>query len=229
MKQYYPVIKNCALFYGIREEHYNHIFSCLNIQLKQYLSQDYLFFLGDTVDSIGILLDGSLEIMKETLSGDRYIITTLHSSDLFGEGIVATRNRLSPVTVKTKTPCTVLWIPYNKLLHICNNACGFHTQLIHNMVTILGEKNYLLNHKIDLLVLKGIREKLANYLLYEAKKKNANSFSIPFNKNELAEYLNISRPSMSRELIKMKEEKIINYQKNNFEIINYKKLRDLVK
>ena len=93
------------------------------------------------------------------------------------------------------------------------------------MMLLLGEKNYMLNHKIDLLMLKGMREKLATYLLNEAQHQNSYAFNIPLNRNELADYLNVSRPSMCRELSRLKAEGIIDYYKNTFKILDIEQLK----
>lgn len=221
MQPYYSVLSQCPLFRSIKVEDFDHILSCLDIQVKRYEPDDYILLLGDRVDSIGILLEGSAEIVKENLAGNRHIVSILTPSSLFAEGIVCTSQRRSPVTVRTKTACSVLHIPYQKILVTCTNACGFHTQLIYNMMLLLGEKNYMLNHKIDLLMLKGMKEKLATYLLYEANRQDKESFVIDLNRNELAEYLNVSRPSMSRELARMKGAGLLDFHKNEFKILDY--------
>lgn len=228
MEQYFSVLKNCPLFRHISDTDFAHILPCLTIQVKKYKSDDFIFLLGDQVDSIGIVLEGTLEIIKENLIGNRHIIASLGPSNMFGEGIVCTKERISPVSVLTKTEATVMLIPYQKVITSCEKTCSFHIQLIHNMMLLLGEKNYVLNHKIDLLMIKGMKEKLATFLLYEAKRKGSNRFDIDFNRNELAEYLNVSRPSMSRELAAMKENGIIDYHMNSFHILSIEKLKECI-
>lgn len=220
----FNILEKCSIFREISKTDYKHILSCMNAQIKRYRADDYVFLTGDQVDYIGVVLTGSLILMKENLVGTRHIISSLEPSDIFAEGIVCTQKRRSPVTVMTKVESTVLFLPYQKLITTCSNACGFHVQLIHNMLLLLGEKNYLLNHKIDILMLKGLKEKIANFLLYEAKKNGTDYFEIDYNRNELAEYLNVSRPSMSRELANMKDAGMIDYHLNTFHILSYEKL-----
>lgn len=228
MKEYYNILAECPIFKSFSYDDFSHILPCLNVSIKKYKAEDYIFLLGDTIDSISIVLSGTVEIIKENLIGNRHIIASLPPSSIFGEGIVCTAKRLSPVTAMTKTEATILNIPYQKIITTCEHACGFHVQLIHNMMLLLGEKNYLLNHKIDLLVLKGMREKLASYLLYEMVKTGSTRFEIPFSRNALAEYLNVSRPSMSRELADMKEEGILDYHLNSFHILSVDKLKQCI-
>lgn len=140
--------------------------------------------------------------------------------------LYGTENRISPVTVFAKENATVLMIPYERIIKTCGNSCSFHLQIIKNMMMLLGERNKVLNQKIELLALKGMREKLATYLLYESQKQKSNTFQIIPNRNELAEYLNVSRTSMSRELGRMKDLGMIDFYQNSFKILSKEKLSE---
>lgn len=220
------LLLNCALFQGIAKQDFPHLLHCLKAHVKTYQAGEYVFSLGDKVNYVGVVLSGRLEIVKENLAGNRTIIAFLTPSHLFGEGIVCTSKRLSPVSVHVQSEASVLLIPYTYIIKSCGNACLFHTQLISNMLRILGDKNYILNTKIDLLTLKGIQEKLITYLLNEAGKNNSLSFNITPNRTELAEFLNVSRTSMCRELSNLKKENLIDYYKNSFKLIDKKGLQD---
>ena len=219
------IILKCPLFQNVSEHQLKGLLTCLNIIIKNFKENEYIFYLGDDVSYIYIILEGNIEILKETINGNRNIVAFLGPSQLFGEGVVCTSKRLAPVSAKTATPATLLLIPYERIVKTCGNSCSFHYQLIHNMMLLLGEKNYMLNHKIDLLMLKGMREKLATYLLNEAQHQNSYAFNIPLNRNELADYLNVSRPSMCRELSRLKAEGIIDYYKNTFKILDIEQLK----
>lgn len=220
MKHYIPILQNSALFKNISVEDLPHLLECLRSYIKTYEANDYLFSLGDEVNTINIVLEGYVEIVKENLAGNRNIVAFLGPSQIFGEGVVCTTKRISPVSIKARELTKILHIPYEKIIITCSRSCSFHAQLINNMLRLLGDKNYALNHKIDLLMLKGMREKLVTYLLYEAQSQNSLSFSITPNRNDLAEYLNVSRTSMCRELARMKNEGLIDYYKNSFKIIS---------
>lgn len=223
--QYDSVFKNCALFKGIEVSDYAFLMSCINSYTKFYQPNEYIFFAGDVLNYVGIVLSGSVEVSKENQAGARHILSFLGPSSLFGEGIVCTEERISPVTVRVKDPATLLFIPYERIITTCGNSCGFHVKLIENMMMILGEKNMMLNHKLELLMLKGMREKLAAYLLHESHRQNNLMFRIIPNRNELAEYLNVSRTSMCRELARMKDEGIIDYYQNSFKILSLESLK----
>ena len=220
MLEYTDVLLNCPLFKNIKEQDLNYLLQCLNSYAKNYKSDEYIFFAGNKVNYIGVVLSGSVEIIKENLAGSVHIMTFLGPSHIFAEGIVCTKERLSPVTIRVKEYSKILFIPYERIIKNCGNSCNFHHQLVQNMMMILGEKNYVLNTKIELLTLKGMREKIASFLLNESKAHNSLTFNIIPNRNEMADYLNVSRTSMCRELAKLKEEKIIDYYQNSFKILD---------
>jgi CRP-like cAMP-binding protein len=226
MEEYHKLLLNCALFRNIKEEDLGHLLMCLSSYTKNYRSDEYVFFAGNTVNYVGILLTGSAEIIKENPAGSRHIMAFLSPGQIFGEGIVCTSKRVSPVTIRVKESSKLLFIPYENIIKSCKNACGFHVQIIQNMMMILGEKNFNLNMKIELLTLKGMREKIAAFLLNEYRERNTLTFQIVPNRNELAEFLNVSRTSMCRELARMKELKILDYYQNSFKILSLDMLKD---
>lgn len=220
MNQYIPVLKKCALFRHIEEKDMGMLLGCLGAQVRSFLADDYIFLSGDEVNFVGIVLSGVVEIMKENLAGNKHIVAFLEPSDMFAEGIVCTVNRISPVTVRVKEDTKVLMIPYERIIKSCGNSCSFHIGLIQNMMVVLGEKNVNLNRKLELLTLKGMREKIASYLMNEALQRGSTMFQIMLNRTELADYLNVSRTSMCRELARMKEEGLIDFYGNSFKIID---------
>jgi len=220
MEQVYQVLNKCALFRNIDEKELEMLVGCLGAQVKSFTSDEYIFFSGDEVNYVGIIITGVVEIMKESLAGNKHIIAFLGPADMFAEGIVCTAKRISPVTVKVKEEAKVLFIPYERIIKSCGNSCIFHISLIQNMMVVLGEKNVNLNRKLELLTLKGMREKIASYLLNEAKDRNSNMFQIMLNRTELADFLNVSRTSMCRELTRMKEEGLIDFYGNSFKLLN---------
>lgn len=224
MEQYNQVLKNCTLFRGISELQLTPLMQCMNAQAKKYKTEEYVFLSGDVIDYVGVLLSGSAEIIKENLAGDKHIVAILQPSDLFGEGIVCTAARIAPVSVRLREESEIMLIPYERVIKSCGNSCSFHITLIQNMMVVLGEKNMNLNRKMELLILKGMRDKLATYLLMESGKNDNSIFEIGFNRNELAEFLNVSRTSMCRELARMKDEGLIDYYGNSFKLIDQKKL-----
>lgn len=214
-----------ALFRHIKEDELEKLLSCLAFKINTYEPEEYLFHAGDEVGYIGIVVEGCIEIIKENIAGERHIIAFLEPSNMFGEAIVCTSKRIAPVSTKAREKSTVVLIPYQYVIENCSNGCSFHTQLIHNMLRVLGDKNEMLNMKMEILLLKGMREKLVTYLLKESQRSGKLSFNITPNREALAEFLNVSRPSMCRELARMKEENLIDFYKNSFKLLDLEGLK----
>lgn len=224
MEQYLPILKNCALFRKIEEKELANLMTCLGAGVKSFHTDEYIFFTGDVIGAVGIVISGMVEVMKENLAGNKHIVAFLGPADMFAEGIVCTAKRVSPVTVRVKDDAKVLFIPYERIIRSCGNSCTFHISLIQNMMVVLGEKNVNLNRKLELLTLKGMREKLAYYLINESNEKGSKMFQIVLNRTELADFLNVSRTSMCRELTRMKDEGLVDFYGNSFKILAKEKL-----
>lgn len=226
MEQYYPLLKKCVLFRGIEESNYKNLLHCLDAQVKDYREDEYIFFAGDKITYVGVVLSGRVEILKENLAGNKHIIAILDPSDIFAEGIVCTASRRSPVTTQAKEEAKILLIPYGRIIKSCGQTCSFHIGLIQNMMVILGEKNIALNWKLELLTLKGMREKLASYLIKASMENDSRTFQIPLNRTELADFLNVSRTSMCRELTRMKDDGLIDLYGRSFKILDKERLAE---
>ncbi|WP_340147270.1 Crp/Fnr family transcriptional regulator [Ruminiclostridium josui] len=177
-----------------------------------------LLLAGDKVSSVGIILSGSAQIVKEDIMGNRNIVSEIGVADMFGEAFACANVSKSPVTVLTTTGCTVMYIKFSRIITTCSSACSFHTMLISNMLSLIAQKNIFLNNKIDILSQRSIREKLMAYFSMQIQKSGKNRFRIPFSRDELADFLCINRSALSRELSKMKQENILDFDRNEFEI-----------
>lgn len=220
MQQYFPILNKCALFKGIEESNYFQFLDCLNVQIKSFDEEEFIFLEGDEINQVGIVLSGRVEILKENLAGNKHIIAILDPAHMFAEGIVCTATRISPVTVQVKDPSLIMFIPYERIIRSCGMSCTYHVGLIQNMMIVLGEKNMNLNWKLELLTLKGMREKLASYLIKASLEYRSNTFQIPLNRGELADFLNVSRTSMCRELTRMKDDGLIDLYGRSFKILD---------
>lgn len=213
------------LFKDIEKEELKSILSCLKTSIKTYKKKDIITIEKEELTGIGIILDGKVIVGKETLAGDRVMMSRLRDGELFGE-VAAFSNDGWLATVVASTDCTILFFPPQKIIGVCNKVCNGHKILIQNMLQIVSRKALFLNKKVEILSLKSIRKKISTYLLNQYSIKNTLTFDIPLNRNELAEYLLVSRPSLSRELINMQKEGIIDFHRNSFKILNLKTLKE---
>jgi CRP-like cAMP-binding protein len=127
--------------------------------------------------------------------------------------------------VEVSKDSKILFLTPGQILGTCTKFCAGHKRLIQNMLKIVTKKGIQLNRKIDYLSIKGIRRKIATYLLEQVHQTGDLYFTIPLNRKELAEFLNVSRPSLSREMIKMQEEGLIDFYRASFKILNEEALR----
>ena len=219
MKNNLSILKKSPLFAEIVETDINTMLHCLNATTKSFKKNNFIFSFNDKVSTVGIILSGSVHIVKEDFWGNRSIIEQLSAGHLFAETFSCAQIKQLPVSVIAKEATEILFIDYKRIISTCSSSCIFHTKLIQNMLKIIANKNILLTQKIEHITRRTTREKIISFLSAQAKKSSSNSFTIQFNRQELADYLSVDRSAMSNELCKMRDEGLITFQKNKFELI----------
>ena len=219
------LLKQVELFQNMDEEGLNVMLNCLSPQIVSYKKKEYITLEGHEFTGIGIIVQGEVIVTKENVAGDRVIMSKLREGHIFGEVIAFSDQNLWVATVVASTDCTVLFLAPSKILGNCPAMCGEHKLLIQNMLKIVSQKTMDLNRKIEYLAIKSIRKKVSTYLLENYNMAHKMKFKVPLKRNELADFLNVSRPSLSRELIKMKEEGIIDFDKSLFTILDIENLK----
>lgn len=221
------VLSKTLLFKDIQPEHLMSMAACIQPKICHYKKHEYIAIVGDNYKGIGIILSGSASVMKENAAGNRVIISWLDESDMFGEMAAFSSLTKWPASVQAQEAVTALFIPGEKIVGSCPNACAGHKKLIVNMLKIISEKALILNKKVDYLSIKSMRGKISTYLLEQQKKADSLIFMIPMNRNELADFLNVSRPSMSREMSRLRDEGIIDYYMSSVKIKDLETLRKM--
>ncbi len=206
------------MFQGIQSGDISAIIQCLQCSTETYAKGSYLYLAELTKPRMGILLSGKAKIIKETYAGESMMIAALEPGDLFGETFACVGLETAPVSILALDDSSAMFFDVQRLTHTCQAACPFHQQIIANLLTILAAKNMALNKKMSYITNKTIRGKLQAYLYDQADQARSHQFTIPFNRNELADYLCIDRSAMSRELSKMQEEGLLTYHKNSFKL-----------
>lgn len=210
------VLKKCSLFAGILDQELKAILACLGAVNKAYVKNQYIYTMGQEIKDVGIIVNGAAFIEKIDCWGNRTILAKVMPGDMFGEALACASVVKSSINVVTSEETTVLFIDYRKIVNVCSSACTFHTSLIENMLKILAQKNIMLTGKIEHLTKRSTREKLLSYLSSIALQKGSKSFDIMLNRQELADYLAVDRSAMSHELGKMRNEGILDFNKNHF-------------
>lgn len=209
-----------ALFDGIDSRSFKSLLPCLNAVIRSYLRNEVVLMAGSRAEWIGIVLKGSVMIVREDMFGNRIIVGNAEKNDMFAEVYACASPKDIPISVVATEDTSILWIHFHKIASTCSSSCAFHTKLIENMMKILANKNMLLNRKIDHLSKKTIRAKLMAFLIDQAETHKSLTFNIPFSRNELADYLCIDRSALSRELGKMRDEGLLDMHRNSFKILN---------
>lgn len=219
MKQNIKILKLSFLFQGIEESDLEAMLGCLGATERKYRKNDVILLAGTKVTSVGIMVEGNAQITRDDAEGNRAILSELEKADLFAEAYVAAGSQEVPITVIATSDCRIVWIPFNKIIGSCSNACGFHRLLVQNMMRVIAQKNIWMNEKMRILSCKTTKEKLMTYLSDYSERVGKDKFKIPFSRNELADFLSVDRSAMSRELSKLKDEGYLNYHKNEFELL----------
>lgn len=218
MQKWMDQLLKSVLFRGITADELLMMLDCLKPRLSGYRKNDLITVTGEYCDGVGIVLSGSAMVTKENLAGNRVIITVLEPGELFGEMVAFSSQKFWPATVVAQTTCEVMFLPPGKIVTGCSNLCASHRQLTVNMLRLLSEKALALHRKVEYLALGSLREKLCHFLLEQYRNTGETLFMLPLNRNELAEFLNTTRPSLSRELGRMRDEGLIEFYRSSVRI-----------
>lgn len=218
MKKYLEILRNCKLFENIADENLLAMLRCLGAEVRSYTKNQNIFTEGERASHMGILLSGTAQIIRVDFYGNRSIVTNIEPPQLFGESFACTETKSIPVNVIAEKDCEVMRIESRKMLHPCCNICEFHSRMIVNLMKEIAAKNMLLNQKIEIISRRTTREKLMTYLLIQAK-KHGSSFTIPYDRQELADFLEVDRSGLSAEISKLRKENAIECKRNFFRLL----------
>ena len=216
MEKIFIAVKNNPLFTNIPYDEFTLIFNCLSARTLSYRKNEIIITEGDEVTFIGVIVSGSVKIIKEDEWGNVSMYTELPEYEMFGDILVSAGITHSPVTIFANEDTEILKLRSKKLLSMCSAACPSHTKLLRNLLREVAKKNFSLNRKIEILSKRLTREKILCF--FDLYRNGGKKFTIPFNRDEMAQYLCVDRSAMSYELCKMRNEGMIKFRKNQFEI-----------
>lgn len=216
----YVDLGQTKLFSGIKPEEIAGLLDCVQARCTEYAKGEMIIEEGSRVHEFGVMLSGHGRSIKWDASDSLIIITLLQKDSEIGVLLAASPERESPVSVQAQEDVSVLLISYDRLLARCGKACLGHERLLRNYIGIVAEKGLVLHDRIDCLLKPTLRDKILNYLLRVSREQQSQIVSIPMNRNVMAEYLNIERSALSRELSYMKRDGLIDYHRNSFKLID---------
>jgi CRP-like cAMP-binding protein len=206
------------LFDGISKQERGAMLGCIGYHIGSFKKGGIVALEGENLRHIGIVLSGSVDMVKEDFWGHKTMLLRIRKDEIFGETFACGEDNLSVVTFLVSEDARILFLPFDRVMHSCTMACRFHHQLIENMVHIIANKNRDLMRKVEVVSRRSIREKLLTYLSIQAQAQGSRYFEIPLGRLELAEYLCVDRSALTRELAKMKDEGLLDYDRNWFRI-----------
>ena len=216
MEKYLPVLKRTKLFAGVGAEELPVMLNCLGAVVRGYRKGEYVFRYGEQIGSITVLVEGRLLIQKDDYWGNRSIVNVIEPGELFGEAYAAPDSGALRNDVLAAEDSTAVFFDIQRVLTVCPSACRFHTLTVQNLFYAISEKNRKLVSKLDITSKRTTREKLLSYLSEEAKRQNASAFEIPFNRQQLADFLSVDRSAMSNELCKLRDAGLISFDRSRF-------------
>ncbi len=219
MKKYFDVLRRCVLFDGIKDEDLTSLFGCLDAKVETYGKKDVIIAEGERAKNVAIVLSGTVQLERTDYEGNRSIVTVVEPSELFGESFACAELEHMPFDVIASEECEILLLDCKRIIHFCSNACDFHNRLILNLMKIISRKNIFLNQKAEITSKRTTREKLMAYLGMHAKKTGKRTFVIPYDRQALADYLEVDRSGLSAEISKLRKEGIIDCEKSTFKLL----------
>ncbi len=215
MEPFLPVIRMCPLFAGVADGEILAMLACLDARRKRYQKDSFLLSVGDRVHALGLVLEGTLLVIQEDIWGNRNIVRAVGAGETFAASYACADVPLS-VSVCAESCAEILFLDMKRILNVCSASCSHHGRIIHNLLCEVAEKNLLLSEKLSHLGQRSTRAKLMSYFSAMARKAGRYEFDIPFTRQQLADFLAVERSGLSVELGKMKNEGLLEFDKNHF-------------
>lgn len=224
LKPYYEVLRQTSLLRGMRDDELDTLMRCFAPRVRRYQKGEILLLAGFENREVGIVLEGEISAFKNTPDGGSVVITHMGPGGLFGDVLSGSSER-SPVSVMAQTDCLALWLPYQKIIRPCANLHATHLQLLQNLVLTISNKYFALDRRVELLICKSLRARIAIWLLDEAEHAKSDTFAVSLTRAGLAEYLNCDRSALSRELSRMQKDGLLETYRGSFKLLDKDGLR----
>lgn len=218
MENYLDIMNNFELFNNIDRADIPGMLQCIGAYVKMFDKGDYIILDGDSIECVGAVITGMVHMVKEDVWGNKTIHAVISLSQIFGETYVFGDVNKSFVSFLAAEKAEVLFLPFRKVLHACAKSCSYHQILVDNMVALIARKNIQLTDKLEVTTKRTLRTKILTYLSQESQKSSSKYFSVPLGRIEMADYLCVDRSALTRELSKLKDEGILDYNHNVFRL-----------
>ncbi len=204
------------LFQGTSPQEVEAMLGCLQGEVKKYKRGEIVYHMGEHIHAMGLVLSGSVSVEHDDVWGNKSVLDKVGTGRVFAETYSCMPEEPLMLNIVATEATEILFLNMHRVMNLCSNACTFHRKMIHNLLSVLLQKNLRLSSRIFHTSSKSIRGRLLSYLSFEARQKESNDFEIPFNRQQLADYLNVDRSALSNELSKMQKEGLLKMEKNHF-------------
>ncbi len=219
MQKYLEILRKCPLFDDIADNEISGMLGCLGARIGKYFKGETIIAEGDAARNVGVLLAGEVQIEQTDYYGNCSIVANVAPSELFGETFALAGIEQMPVSIVATENTEVMFFDSMCVSKTCARACAHHQQIIFNLMNIMANKNLVFHQKMEIVSKRTTREKLMAYLMYCAKQSGSSSFEIPFDRQELADFLGVERSGLSVEIGKLRREGIIKSEKSRFTLL----------
>lgn len=218
MNKYIVPLSRCPLFENILIEELDKLIDCFSPLYRKVEKNGFVFMENQEANFVGVVLSGRINFIQHDYWGNRLILDKAGAGHIFGETFSMGNSPKLPVSAVAVEKSELLIFSSRRILHPCASMCGFHFVLIQNVIRDLARKNMVLMRKIEHISRRTTREKLLSYLSSQSQNEKPGAFDIPFNRQELADYLSVDRSAMCTELGRMRDDGLIKFCKNRFEL-----------
>lgn len=215
------LLMNTELFSGLTKEEIEETMGCFQFTKKQFNKGETIYHAGDVVHDIGLVISGNVNIESDDAWGNRSILENIGKGHVFAENYASLKEEPLLINVVAADKTEILFINITKLLTPCCNHCAHHNKMIQNLLSLAARKNLMLSRRIFHTTPKTIRGRLLSYLSTQATLHDSRYFTIPFDRQQLADYLGVDRSALSSELGKMKKDGLIDVHKNDFHLYSH--------
>lgn len=222
MEKYLKSLCQCVLFKNVKEEEIYELLKSVPYTVESYEKNEVIAVEDDDCHSLGIILNGNIEIHKPFPSGKVVTINHFKAGNIFGEALVFSGRHVYPATIISSNQSEIMYIKREEIVKMMT----FNPQVIENFMGVLSNRILMLNNRITNLSYDTLRKKISNIILLEYNRQNSPYITLPYSRKKMAELLNIPRPSLSRELVNMKDDGLIDFYKNKIKILDLRKLED---
>ena len=219
MKKYLPILQKSPLFFGVEKDDILPMLECLDGTLRICPKGSIVFAEGDRPTHLGVVLEGEVRITRTDYYGNRSIVAAVKASQVFGETFACAEVLSLPVDIMAAADSILLMIDVRRIISTCCNACTFHNRIIYNLMKQTAAKNLMFHRKLEITSKRTTRDKLMTYLHITAKEQGSSSFTIPYDRQELADYLEVDRSGLSAEISKLRREGVLTAEKNRFTLL----------